>query len=53
MCHQECCSEIEQGENNIILQKLNTFATMAGFEPTRNYSNGFQVHRLNHSATVS
>ena len=27
--------------------------TPAGFEPTRDKPNGFQVHRLNHSATVS
>ena len=27
--------------------------TLAGFEPTRDKPNGFQVHRLNHSATVS
>ena len=28
-------------------------STLAGFEPTREIPNGFQVHRLNHSATVS
>eukprot|EP00536_Pseudo-nitzschia_multiseries_P001579 jgi/Psemu1/3561/gm1.3561_g len=27
--------------------------TLAGFEPTRDEPSGFQVHRLNHSATVS
>tara|TARA_X000000368_G_scaffold346474_1_gene285822 strand:+ start:8709 stop:9113 length:405 start_codon:yes stop_codon:yes gene_type:complete len=27
--------------------------TRAGFEPAREYPNGFQVHRLNHSAIVS
>ena len=31
--------------------KVNT--TLAGLEPTRNYSNRFLVDRLNHSATVS
>ncbi len=25
-------------------------STAAGFEPTREFPNGFQVHRLNHSA---
>ncbi len=29
------------------------FSTLAGLEPTRNYSNRFLVDRLNHSATVS
>lgn len=24
-----------------------------GFQPVREYSNGFQVHRLNHSATMT
>ena len=28
-------------------------STLAGLEPTRNYSNRFLVGRLNHSATVS
>ena len=46
MCHQECCSEIE-GE------KTKYFATLAGLEPTWSYSKGFQVRRLNHSATES
>ena len=27
--------------------------TLAGFEPAREDPNGFQVHRLNHSATMS
>ena len=27
--------------------------TLTGFEPARVEPNGFQVHRLNHSATVS
>ena len=30
-----------------------TLATPAGFEPARAEPNGFQVHRLNHSAIVS
>ena len=25
----------------------------AGFEPAREYPNGFRVHRLNHSATTT
>ena len=29
------------------------YPTPAGFEPTQDKPNGFQVHRLNHSATVS
>ena len=29
------------------------FTTRAGLEPAREYPNGFQVHRFNHSATVS
>ena len=28
------------------------YTTTAGFEPTRTVSNGFQVHRLNHSARL-
>ena len=28
-------------------------STTAGFEPAREDPNGFQVHRLNHSATLS
>ena len=31
----------------------NSKTTLAGLEPTRNYSNRFLVDRLNHSATVS
>jgi hypothetical protein len=33
--------------------KKNNRSTPVGFEPTRDKPNGFQVHRLNHSATVS
>ena len=32
---------------------LATLATPTGFEPARAEPNGFQVHRLNHSAIVS
>ena len=35
------------------MQEQKVFSTPAGFEPTRDEPNGFQVHRLNHSATVS
>ena len=33
--------------------KRSKMTTLAGLEPTRNYSNRFLVDRLNHSATVS
>ena len=35
---------------NIIKKK---YALSAGFEPAREYPNGFLVHRLNHSATTT
>ncbi|KAM7535039.1 hypothetical protein Aperf_G00000097306 [Anoplocephala perfoliata] len=34
-------------------RRLKSPASRAGFEPTRGNPNGFQVHRLNHSAIVT
>ena len=34
-------------------RRIESKTTLTGFEPARVEPNGFQVHRLNHSATVS
>ena len=45
---------IKSWHTHIIVQQAkkeeNSLSVAAGFEPAREFPNGFQVHRLNHSA---
>ena len=38
---------------NLFKMQLKKYSLRTGFEPAREYPNGFQVHRLNHSAIAA
>jgi hypothetical protein len=42
-----------RGEKSKVIIVMKMISQPAGFEPARGDPNGFQVHRLNHSATTA